>query len=476
MKEGSWLFMSTYQFERRLDARVMISVVATGLLTFTGVCAETAMNVIFPTLMKEFNITTSTVQWVTTINLLMLAIIIPTSSWLKKCFRTRTLFGAAIFFFLAGTLLGMWSPSFLVLIIGRMLQGIGTGMAMPMMSNIILEQVPFKNTATIMGFATLTIALGPALGPAIGGLIVGIAGWRMIFACLLPFIIFAAIGGLTCIYQSSEIDKQPFDLKGFLMLAICFICLLVPLSNISHVGVTSPMIWVMLLLAVIFLVLFKKHCDKRETPLLNLTILRTPAFTFSLAALLLNQFFTLARGFMIPNFFQLTNGDSALLSGCIILPACLIGAISNPFSGRLYDHIGPKVPITLGFLLILFEVSLEMLFMCHVSAYVMMGIAIIFCLGQSLSTGNTTTFALRNLPATYTADGTAVINTLQQLFGAIGTAVASTVVSFGQAAHPEDLALGTQVGTQWSLYMIFVLAIVMFVCALKGLRSQTHSN
>ncbi len=476
MKEGSWLFMSTYQFERRLDARVMISVVATGLLTFTGVCAETAMNVIFPTLMKEFNITTSTVQWVTTINLLMLAIIIPTSSWLKKCFRTRTLFGAAIFFFLAGTLLGMWSPSFLVLIIGRMLQGIGTGMAMPMMSNIILEQVPFKNTATIMGFATLTIALGPALGPAIGGLIVGIAGWRMIFACLLPFIIFAAIGGLTCIYQSSEIDKQPFDLKGFLMLAICFICLLVPLSNISHVGVTSPMIWVMLLLAVFFLVLFKKHCDKRETPLLNLTILRTPAFTFSLAALLLNQFFTLARGFMIPNFFQLTNGDSALLSGCIILPACLIGAISNPFSGRLYDHIGPKVPITLGFLLILFEVTLEMLFMCHVSAYVMMGIAIIFCLGQSLSTGNTTTFALRNLPATYTADGTAVINTLQQLFGAIGTAVASTVVSFGQAAHPEDLALGTQVGTQWSLYMIFVLAIVMFVCALKGLRSQTHSN
>lgn len=476
MKEGSWLFMSTYQFERRLDARVMISVVATGLLTFTGVCAETAMNVIFPTLMKEFNITTSTVQWVTTINLLMLAIIIPTSSWLKKCFRTRTLFGAAIFFFLAGTLLGMWSPSFLVLIIGRMLQGIGTGMAMPMMSNIILEQVPFKNTATIMGFATLTIALGPALGPAIGGLIVGIAGWRMIFACLLPFIIFAAIGGLTCIYQSSEIDKQPFDLKGFLMLAICFICLLVPLSNISHVGVASPMIWVMLLLAVIFLVLFKKHCDKRETPLLNLTILRTPAFTFSLAALLLNQFFTLARGFMIPNFFQLTNGDSALLSGCIILPACLIGAISNPFSGRLYDHIGPKVPITLGFLLILFEVTLEMLFMCHVSAYVMIGIAIIFCLGQSLSTGNTTTFALRNLSATYTADGTAVINTLQQLFGAIGTAVASTVVSFGQAAHPEDLALGTQVGTQWSLYMIFVLAIVMFVCALKGLRSQTHSN
>lgn len=462
--------MNESVFDRRLDKRVIVSVIATGLLTFTGVCAETAMNVIFPTLMKEFGISTSTVQWVTTINLLMLAIIIPTSSWLKKNFRTRQIFAAAIFFFALGTLLGMWSPSFPVLIVGRMLQGVGTGMAMPMMSNIIIEQVPTKNTATIMGFATLTIALGPAIGPAIGGAIVGIFGWRMIFAFLLPFVIVAAIGGLTCIYQSSAIARSSFDLKGFLMLAVCFTCLLVPLSNISHWGIESPLVWAMIVIAAVFLALFKRHCDKRETPLLNLTILRAPAFTFSLIALLICQFATLARGFMIPNVFQLTNGDSAFLSGCIILPACIVGAVLNPFSGKLYDTIGARLPITLGFLFILLEMTLEMFFMLHVSAYVMMAIAVLYCLGQSLATGNTTTFALRSLPEARTADGTAVINTLQQLFGAIGTAVASTVVSFGQAAHPDDLATGTAVGTQWSLYMLFALAIVMFLCALRGLK------
>lgn len=463
--------MSISTFERRLDRRVIISVIATGLLTFTGVCAETAMNVIFPTLMKEFGITTSTVQWVTTINLLMLAIIIPTSSWLKKCFRTKHIFAAAVLFFAAGTLLGMWSPNFPTLIAGRMLQGIGTGMAMPMMSNIIIEQVPAKNTATIMGFATMTIALGPAIGPAIGGAIVGAFGWRMIFAFLLPFVIIAAIGGICCIYQSSIIEKEPFDLRGFLMLAICFTCLLVPLSNISHWGIANPLIWILLVLALAMLLLFKRHCDKQKTPLLNLTILRTPAFTFSLTALLLCQFFTLARGFMIPNFFQLTNGESAFLSGCIILPACLIGAVMNPFSGRLYDTIGARVPITIGFLCIFAEVVLEMIFMRHVSAYMMMAICVLYCIGQSLATGNATTFALRSLPEARTADGTAVINTLQQLFGAIGTAVASTIVSFGQAAHPEDLALGTAVGTQWSLYMIAALAVIMLLCAIKGLRS-----
>ncbi|MEE0434696.1 MAG: MFS transporter [Peptococcaceae bacterium] len=461
--------MSEFVFERRLDKRVIISVIATGLITFTGVCAETAMNVIFPTLMKEFGIGTSTVQWVTTINLLMLAIIIPTSSWLKKCFRTRTLFAAAIFFFTAGTLLGLWSPNFFTLILGRMLQGVGTGMALPMMSNIIIEQVPVRNTATIMGCATLTIALGPALGPAIGGAIVGIAGWRMIFAFLLPFVIISAIGGLTCIYQSSAIDKQPFDLTGFLLLAVCFVCLLVPLSNISHWGVTNPVVWILIVIALVALLLFKRHCDKRDTPLLNLMILRTPAFSLCLIALLLCQFLTLARGFMIPNAFQLVNGESAFLAGCIVLPACIIGALLSPVGGRLYDTLGPKLPITLGFLFILVDITLETVLMLHVSAYIMMAICIIYCVGQSLATGNTITFALRNLPETRTADGTAVINTMQQLFGAVGTAVASTVVSFGQATMPADLSSGTAVGVQWALYMCLALAIVMLLCALKAL-------
>ena len=464
--------MTEYYFERRLDRRVIISIISTGLLTFTGVCTETAMNVVFPTLMREFGISTSMVQWVTTVNLLMLAVIIPTSSWLKKCFQMRTLFAVAVCFFAVGTLLGMWSPSFFVLIAGRMLQGIGTGMAMPMMNNIVIEQVPKGNTATIMGFATLTIALGPAVGPAIGGAIVSVAGWRMIFAFLLPFIAISAIGGTTCIYQSSTIKKQQFDAIGFIMLATCFVCFLMPLSNITAWGITNPLVWCLLVFALIVLGFFKRHCDKRQAALLNLSILGTPAFTFSLIALLLCQFLTLARGLMIPNFFQQTNGTSVFLSGCIILPACLIGALMNPFSGKMYDTIGAKLPITLGFACILAEVVLELIFLEHVSAYVMMIIAVLYCVGQSLCTGNTTTYALRSLPDAKTADGTAVINTLQQLFGAIGTAAASTAVNLGQAQYPADLPLGTALGTHWAQLMLVVVACIMMFCSLIGLKRK----
>ncbi len=468
--------MNEFNFERRLDARLIISVLALGLMSFTAILFETAMNVIFPTLMQEFDIPTSTVQWVTTINLMTLAIVIPTSSWLTKRFKMKHLFIASWLFFTFGTLLGLWSPSFSVLLIGRVLQGISGGISIPLMNIIILEQVPFKNTATIMGIATLVIVLGPALGPAFGGFIVGIASWRMIFGSMLPLLALSGIFGITCIRQSRALQRAPFDIVSFLLLGISFLCIIYPTSVISHVGISSPIIWGLLLVAVVLLTIFVKHARKVEKPLLNLDILKTPTFTYCLIALLLAQFATLSRGFMIPNLFQLHGGVSAFVAGFIVLPACIISALMNPFSGRIYDTIGPKIPVTIGFILILIDLALEMFFMVHVTAYTMMAICVIYCVGQSLALGNTTTFALRNLPGDQYGDGTAVINTLQQLFGAIGTAVASTLITFGQAALPNDIAQGTANGTQTALYLNFVLGIIMLLCALKALRSGNTSK
>ena len=358
-----------------------------------------------------------------------------------------------------------------MLIIGRILQGISGGITIPLMNIIILEQVPFKNTATIMGIATLVIVLGPALGPAFGGMIVGIAGWRMIFGCMLPLLVIAGICGISCIRQSRVLEKAPFDLLSFLLLGASFFLIIYPLSTISHVGIGSPMVWGMLAAAIVLLALFILHAKKVEKPLLNLSILKTPVFTFCLIALLCCQFVTLTRGFMIPNLFQLHGGVSAFMAGIIVLPACIVSALMNPFSGRIYDTIGPKIPVTIGFILILADLLIEMLFMVHVSAYVMMGICFIYCIGQSFALGNVTTFALRNLPGDQYADGTAVTNTLQQLFGAIGTAVASTLITFGQAAMPDDIGQGTANGTQWALYVNFALGVIIFICAMKGLRS-----
>ena len=151
MKEST----TTSSFERVLDARLVLSVIAAGIMSFSGVTVETAMNVTFPALMAEFSITTSTVQWMTTSYLLVLATVVPTSSYLNKRFRTRSVFIAAMCFYIAGIVCGFTAVSFPMLLCGRILEGVGTGIALPLMFNIITEQAPKKNMGVMMGIGTL---------------------------------------------------------------------------------------------------------------------------------------------------------------------------------------------------------------------------------------------------------------------------------------------------------------------------------
>ena len=153
-------------------------------MSFSGVVVETAMNVTFPSLMKEFQIGTSSVQWITTGYLLVLAVIIPTSSYLKKRFRMKSLFMTAIILFIIGTVLAAVTPVFSLLLLGRLIQGVGTGIALPLMFNITMEQVPEEKLGVMMGTASLITAMAPAVGPSLGGCIVNHFGWRIVFILL----------------------------------------------------------------------------------------------------------------------------------------------------------------------------------------------------------------------------------------------------------------------------------------------------
>ena len=96
-----------------------------------------------------------------------------------------------------GTVLSAITPVFSLLLLGRLIQGVGTGVALPLMFNIVLEQVPKKQLGLMMGVASLITAMAPAIGPSIGGMIVTLFGWRMIFAVLLPFLAVAFVMGLS---------------------------------------------------------------------------------------------------------------------------------------------------------------------------------------------------------------------------------------------------------------------------------------
>lgn len=154
--------------QQKIDRHVIAAVIATGLLSFCGVIVETAMNITFPTLMNDFKVDTGTVQWMTSIYLLLVAIIVPLSAYFKATIKTKTLFLTAISLFIGGIIIDALAGNFVWLLIGRAIQGIGTGISLPLMFNIILEQVPQSKIGMMMGLGNLITGIAPALGPTFG--------------------------------------------------------------------------------------------------------------------------------------------------------------------------------------------------------------------------------------------------------------------------------------------------------------------
>lgn len=219
----------------KIPKKVNAAILAMDLMSFSGVLVETAMKVAFPTLMKQFGLATNTVQWMTSIYLLVISVIVPLSAVLKSSFKTKQLFVTVnlLFFFFSGLLLDALAPNFAILLLGRAIQSLGTGIALPLMFNIILEQVPADKIGLMMGFGNLITGVAPVLGPTFGGLVINKLGWRYVFYFLMPLIILSLFLGLYGIQQKSKIVKIKPDFLSIVFIAILFAGVIYGFSNLS---------------------------------------------------------------------------------------------------------------------------------------------------------------------------------------------------------------------------------------------------
>lgn len=453
-------------FERRLDARLVVSVAAVGITCFAGVVVETALNIAFPALMKEFGVTTAVVQWVTTAYLLVLSAIMPISSFLTRRFRNKTLFLAAMAVFIAGTAVCAAAPHFILLVVGRILQGIGAGIALPLMFNIVLQQAPVGKLGVMMGFATLIIAIAPAVGPSFGGFLVEAFGWRSIFLVLLPFLGLSLVLGALTVRQARDVEKVGFSPVQFLLVAAGFTALVVAVNAASESAWTSPKTLGLLALAFALLAGFTWISRRSDTPLLRVRIFTYRTYSLSLAYAVLIQAAVLALGYLIPYFAQVGKSVGSFAAGCLLLPGCIIGAILTPFGGRLLDRFGAKRPILAGAAVGVATLACFAAFGAEGSAVRLAFIYAFFPICQGLSLSNSMTHGLRSLPEDLQADGNAAFNTVQQLGGAVGTAVAAAIVNSAQAGSSGDVVAGTTAGAQTAFHVLLGAGAAAFAAAL----------
>lgn len=453
----------------RQTKHVLSAVIATGILSFSGVLIETAMNVTFPILMKEYGISTAAVQWVTTIYLLMIAVTVPLSGYLMKNYSLKKLFILSNILFLIGVILDFSAPTFTLLLLGRLLQGAATGIALPLMFQIILTEAPRETRGMMMGIGTLTTSIAPAIGPSYGGFLTTHFSWHYIYLALIPLLLLSLILG-TISMKSTKVYKQTkLNLKNVLTLIICFSSWLIFFSLIGQ-----SMAWFFLAAGFISGFFFVNQSRRSEEPLVRLELLKHSAFRHFLFSFLAYQFILLGISFILPNFIQIVAKHDAAAAGVAMFPGALVGAILAPISGKILDHHGPRKPLIYGVIGALSGLSFLMFALSEnlPLPWLVFG-HVFYMIGLGFSYSNFITTAMNHLPPAEYSDGNALFNTLQQFTGAIATSIIAAIIGWQQNSAVNFVS-GTKSGAVWSMSLLVLLAVLSLISTLKILKTKTN--
>ena len=426
---------------------VLRAVIAAGIMSFSGVLIETSMNVTFPTLMNEFQTDANGVQWVTTGYLLAIAVIVPLSAFLIRNYSPRRLFIIANLLFLVGVILDGFAPNLLVLLTGRIFQGIGTGIALPLMFDIILTKSP---------------PFAPAIGPTYGGILLNSLGWRSIFWFLIVLLVASLIMGLTSMPVETVKRTESFAFGAFVFLGLGLALLLMAVERLSLMFLIG---------AVVLLVIFAFLNKRRQ--LLNLAILRHSRYDRLMISFLVYQAILLGLSFILPNYLQLGLGRTATAAGLFMFPGAVIGSVLAPVSGRVLDKFGAVKPILFGLSVATLAMVLMAVFFKELSFWTLMLTHMVLMVGIGFSYANLMTITLSSLAPSENADGNSVLNTLQQFVGASATAIVAQIFASATDRHIGD---GVVTGSQSGLIFLTVLMIISILAFFTVMRSVKTAN
>ena len=425
--------------------------------TLLAVLNQTLLSPALPAIMADMQVDTTTVQWLTSGYSLVEAVIIPISAFIIGRFTTRQIFITGMSLFLAGSLLAFWSPSFWVLLLGRVFQAACTGSVMPMVTTVLLV-FPRERRGFAMGLVTLVIGFAPAIGPSLAGLVIDTFGWHNLF--LIVSVLALAILLLACKYLQNygEFDKASLDLPSIALSSLGLVCLLYGLSTISkaqNIALTVGLIAA----GVVLIALFAVRQNRLETPMLRIEVLKSPRFVVAISIAMITQAAIVGLGVVLPLYIQNTLGLSATTSGLVMLPGALLGAGMGLIGGRLFDTFGVR-PVVLsgGALTLVGLIGLTTLTAASSPAAVSLCYAAMMCglmfIGTPLNT-----WGINSLSNNVVQHANAVSNTMQQVAASMGTAVlvslsALAPVLYTEASEGELGFLGN--------HIVFVAAAVLF--------------
>jgi DHA2 family lincomycin resistance protein-like MFS transporter len=439
-------------------------VIALIIGAFIAVLNETMIQVAFPDLMRDFSAPFMTVQWLATVYMLIVGTLVPVTALLQQWFTTRQMFLSAAIFFLVGTVICGAAPIFSVLLIGRAVQALGTGLMLPVMMNTMMNIFPPERRGSAMGMIGLVVMFAPAIGPTVAGLIIDWLSWRWMFYLLIPIAAFSVLFAAAYLRNVSDITKPKVDHLSIVLSCVGFGGLVYGLSaaatNLSSETLGS------LIVGGIALVLFVRRQLSIASPILELQTFRYPMFSVAMVLVLLLMMVMFSAGLLISQFMLIVLGMTAFEVGlCGLLPGIVYAAMSL-ISGKLFDRYGVKVLSVPGFMLILLSLWAFTWLDKDTTAVYIITMNVLLYTGVTLVLTPVQTAGLNALPRRLFPHGAAIVNTLMQIAGAFGVVTFTGIVSkvnndylgsLGSTPSLSDQLNGFNAGIQSAFWWAFMV-------------------
>ncbi|AST90241.1 MULTISPECIES: DHA2 family efflux MFS transporter permease subunit [Sutcliffiella] len=402
---------------------------------FIAFLNNTLLNIALPSIMVDLNVEPSTVQWLATGFMLVNGVLVPMTAFLIQKYSVRHLFLVAMGLFTIGTIVAGAAHIFPILLTGRMLQAAGSAIMMPLLMNVMLVSFPVERRGSAMGMFGLIMMAAPAIGPTLSGWIVQNYDWRMLFHFLTPIAIIVVLIGYFLLKDKKQKVNLKLDIFSLVLSSIGFGGILYGFSAAGNAGWGSPQVYLTIIVGAIALLWFILRQSYQKKPMLNFGVYRYPMFALSSVITMVLNMAMFSGMLLLPIYVQTIRGIDPFEAGLMLLPGALAMAFMSPITGKLFDKFGGKVLAISGITILvvttyyLSELTMETTygFLMVLHAIRMFGISMVM---MPVSTNG-----LNQLPRSFYPHGTAMNNTLNQVSGAIGTALLVTVMANRSVTH-----------------------------------------
>jgi len=345
---------------------------------------------------------------------------------------------------------------------------------MPLLMTVAMTLVPAPRRGTVMGLIAVVMAVGPALGPTVAGVILSFTSWHGIFLFMVPLVTAATVIGAMKLTNIGEPRTSPFDLLSVILSVFAFGGLVYGLSSIGVIvegGEGAQNALIVLAVGVVGLALFvwrQVARGRHDGALLDLRPLAVRNFSLSIFAMMCLMAAMLGVLNTLPLYLQGSLLVTALVTGLVLLPGGLLEGVLSPIAGRLFDRHGPRPLMIPGMIVVVGSLFWLSTIDENTSIWLVVTCHVIFSVGLAALITPLMTTALGSLPTNLYGHGSAILNTVQQLAGAAGTATMIAIYSgVGARAEadgiPETAALAD--GASTAFLASTALAVVALVCS-----------